>query len=363
VNRPLISLTSLFLLITSFQAFSFQNVDKILADPDITWVGEVYVDYLPNIPVIEPFDPKIVARYGMSDYNIFEILKIQSPLNNDWIQATQNTLSNKLLQLNANDLSVYKEASLTKKLSYKEYQKATKYVILDTVITLDPETFEEIVQVVVNFLTPKDIVLFRVKQILTYNSKTNQLNIIPIAIAPIATTTGRKDVIRNDILFWVPVKEISKHINLEEPSIDWAKRLIKDVSCQSVKTIKGTDNMVTIFDKMLAYYKANPSTSELYYQNYSKNELTAYPASEIKTISSSLDTIITFNAETFEEMVQVVAHEMAPQFAVKIRLIQDWVWDTKTQKMQIRVLGYAPVIKRIDLKPRYSPFYYVKTKP
>ena len=358
MKHSLIILTSLLIFLNSFQALSFQNVDQVLADPDVTWVGEVYVDYLPNIPVIEPLDTKIVARYGINDYNNFEILKIQSPVNENWLNPSLSQLSNKFLQISPNNLTVYEDGSLTKKLSYEEYKNATKYVVLDTIITLDPETHEEIVQVVVNFLTPKDIVLFRVKQILTYNAKTNQLNIIPVAIAPIATTTGRKDTIRRDILFWVPIKEMFKHLNLDAASIDWAKRLTKDIPSKTVKTIKGTEDLFDIFDQMLSYYKKNSATSKLYFTH--GDQLSTFSSKEIEDMGHTMDTTINFDSETFEEIVQIVHHHLPTRFAVKFRLIQDWVWDNKAQKMQVRTLGFAPLIHKLDLKIQYDPVFHVK---
>jgi hypothetical protein len=359
MSRLILTLSSLLILLTSFQAFSFQNIDKLLADPDITWAGEVYVDYLPNTSIIEPLDSKIVARYGIDDYNAFEILKIQHSENEDWLNPSKNQLSSRLLQLSPNNLNVYKNASLTKKLSYEEYKDAAKYVVLDTLITLDPETREEIFQRVVNFVTPKDIALFRVKQILTYKAKTNQLNIIPIAMAPIATTLGRKDTIRQDILFWVPIKEVSKQINLDKTSIDWAKRLTREFYSKDVKVIKGTGNLASTFDKMIVYYRKNPSTTKLYVP-YNK-ELKPCSSEYIKNIGISTDTIITFHPETFKEMTRVVKRVMTPEKLTKIRIYQNWAWDNKTQEIQIRLLGFAPIIQRKDSALKYGPFHYIKS--
>lgn len=358
MNRSLISLTSLLLLITSFQAFSFQNVEKLLADPNITWVGEVEVDFFPNARISEPVDVLTEKRYGVKDYNNFEVLKTQNRIGDDWFQRLKNQLSDRLLQLNSKDLNVYEDADLTKKLSYEAYQKIGISEEIDTIITFDPETFEEIVQVVVRQLRIEEVVQFKVKHILAYNAKTNQLTILPIAIAPINSSYKTP----NQALFWMPIEEVFQSINLESSSIDWAKRLTKDVPSESVKTIKGTGTVMDVFDQMLAYYNANPSTSEIYYHIHHDDKLTPFSPTIIKELGSSTDTIVTFHPETFEEIIEVVKNKISPQFAVKIQLIEDWVWNTKTQKMQIRVLGYAPVIYRIDSRRKYQPLYYVKTK-
>lgn len=264
MNHFVIALTSVLIFITSFQAFSFQNIDKLLADPEITWVGEVYVDYIPNTSITEPVNPKIEKRYGSSDYNTFEVLKAQIKADDDWLKELPTQLSYKLLQLNSAKLNVYKDAALTQKLSPKAYEKAIKHEFIDTIITFDPATFEEIVMVIVDHLKISAVKVFRVKQILTYNEKTNKLTVIPVAIAPIALVYNRENI-RKDVLFWMPIKEAFNNLNLDALSVDWAKRLTKDISCKSIRTIKGTDDITSVFDKMIAYYKTHSSTSKIYY--------------------------------------------------------------------------------------------------
>jgi hypothetical protein len=359
MNRSFIALTSLLVLLTSFQAFSFQNIDELLADPDITWVGEVYVDYIPNSLITEPADPKIENRYGSADYNSFELLKVQSKADDDWLKELPTQLSYRLLQLNSTNLNVYKDADLTQKLSLKAYEKAKKHQVIDTIITFDPATFEEIVMVVALDLEISAVEIFRVKQFLTYNEKTNKLTVIPLAIAPIASVYN-KNGIRKDILFWMPIKEAFNSLNLDALSIDWAKRLTKDIPCKSIETIKGTDNMTSIFDKMIAYYKEHSSTSKIYYGG--DQELTAWEAAGIEHMGTSVDTIITFHPETFEEIVQVMRSDIRPQFAVKLRLIQDWVWDNKTQEMKIKVLGFGPIPEKTSFTLSYFPAFYIKAR-
>ncbi len=357
MNRSLIFLTSLLILMSSFQAFSFQKVDELLADPDITWVGEVYVDYIPNANILEPVEEETLNLYGSDDYNSFELLKIQNNVTDDWLKPLPTQLSHRLLQLSKN-AAVYKDASLNEKLSYGAYQKAVRHELLDTIITFDPETFEEVVQIVPFNLELSMVKIFRVKQLLTYNESTNKLNIIPLAIAPIASMMKNKKL-RKEVLFWMPIKEAFKSINLKTSSIDWAKRLTKDIPSKAVQTIKGSGNMTSIFDKMVAYYKTHSSTSKVYYGG--GQELNPWNASEIENMGSpSVDTIITFHPETFEEIVQVIKYGIEPNFTVKVRLIQDWVWNSKKQEMQIRVLGFGPVPEKDAYSTTYSPTYYIK---
>lgn len=69
---------------------------------------------------------------------------------------------------------------------------------------------------------------------------------------------------------------------------------------------------------------------------------------EMQTIGSSVDTIITFDPETFEEIVQVVVNELDPTDVKKYRIKEVWYFDEETSTMGVRILGIAPIIDRYD---------------
>lgn len=349
---------------TSAQLFAFQTTtEKLLANPDITWAGEVYVDYLPNITIQEPVDAQIKELYGTSEYNVFEILKIQTSPLEDWLQPTSHLLSNHFLQLTSKHLNAYADANLTQKLSPKAYSKAAAYQVVDTVLAFDPETYVEMVKIDTNELRPQEVQTFRVKQLLTYNESQNQLQITPIAIAPVATIYNKSSLRRNvrkDVLFWIPVKEAFKALNLETTTITWAKRLKKDVSSETINTIKGTGSIADVFDKMVAHYKTQPSSTKMYAAK--EKQLTLLSPDAVKNFGDAVDTVVTFDPNTFEERIDVVHRNLPQNFATKVRLIQDWYWNAQTQEMQIRTLGFAPISSQTDAKTKHAPMYYIKTK-
>lgn len=69
---------------------------------------------------------------------------------------------------------------------------------------------------------------------------------------------------------------------------------------------------------------------------------------ETKNIGSSVDTIITFDPETFEEIVQVVVNDLNPEDIKKYRVKEVYFFDEETSTMSVRILGIAPIIDRVD---------------
>lgn len=367
MNRFLVTLTNLLLLFTSYQAFSFQNIDKLLADPNVTWVGEVYVDYASNANITDPENEAIKKNYGNLDYNTFEVLKIQNKVVEDRLSPVPALLADKFFQFNDKNLNVYEDADLKKKISHQAYQKIIHQEIVDTVITFDPDTYRQIIKIVISEIQPNNIEQFRVKQILSYNAKTNQLTINLLAIAPIQSVHSDSYLYRK-VLFWVPVQEAFKTINLDDPSISWAKRFTKDIAIEKIKTIKGTKKLSNIFEDLMIGYRAAPSTAKVFHQNNKSKQLVALTLEEVKNVGLVFDTVVSFHPETLEEVIKVVDNSYTSIHFKKIRILQDWAWDESTQSVQLRVVNFSPILKQMDSTDnpqayQYYPLFYVQPTP
>lgn len=360
----LISFTSLFLFFNSSKAFSFQNVDQLLANPDITWAGEVYVDYIPNVNILDPENEKIKERHETIDYNAIDLLKVKKQVSDNQLSAVPNLLSHKFFQLNSKTLNVYKDSTLKEKLSYKAYQKIIHQEISKTKMYSDPETFEQIIEVVKSELDASHVEQFRLRQILAYNATTNQLSITPIAIAPLQSIN--EFITRKEkALFWMPIKEAFTIINLDNSSINWAKRFHKDIFSNSIKTIKGTSDLSNIFMEMIVKYRANASTAKLYQIEGDNKQLVALSPEVVQELGIEEEYVTTFDPKTYEEIIAVVDNSVRAEILQKIRVIQDWVWDDQTQTIQLRSVVFSPLIHQHDSKGnesnyRHHPYFYVK---
>ncbi len=66
-------------------------------------------------------------------------------------------------------------------------------------------------------------------------------------------------------------------------------------------------------------------------------------ADEVAAQVSYLDTSVTFDPETYEEIIEVVRNEINPEDIKRFRLKEDWFFDRETSTLQVRILGIAPI--------------------
>lgn len=76
---------------------------------------------------------------------------------------------------------------------------------------------------------------------------------------------------------------------------------------------------------------------------------------EVAAMGATVDTIITFDPETYEEQIQVVRNELNPEDVKRFRIKEIWFFDEESSTLQVRVLGIAPLI---DVKDDNGNFRY-----
>jgi gliding motility associated protien GldN len=120
--------------------------------------------------------------------------------------------------------------------------------------------------------------------------------------------------------------------------------------------------LVDIREKMNAHFgydKENESFIEILLQHAKEGDITLYHTfddefsqrmtqEEMQNIGSSVDTIITFDPETFEEIIQVVVNDLNPDDIKKYRLKEVYFFDEEKSALDVRILGIAPIIDRVD---------------
>jgi gliding motility associated protien GldN len=98
------------------------------------------------------------------------------------------------------------------------------------------------------------------------------------------------------------------------------------------------------------------------------NEITVYSteddkftsqltADEVASMGATIDTVITFDPETYEEQIQIVRNDLNPEDVKRFRLKEVWFFDEETSTLQVRILGIAPLI---DVKDENGNFRYEK---
>jgi gliding motility associated protien GldN len=85
-------------------------------------------------------------------------------------------------------------------------------------------------------------------------------------------------------------------------------------------------------------------------------------ADEIASMGSNIDTVITFDPETYEEQVQIVRNDLNPEDVKQFRLKEVWFFDENESKLKVRILGIAPLIDVKDDNGNYrftKPMFWI----
>ncbi len=69
---------------------------------------------------------------------------------------------------------------------------------------------------------------------------------------------------------------------------------------------------------------------------------------EVASMGATIDTVITFDPETYDEQIQVVRNDINPEDVKRFRLKEDWFFDEESSTLQVRILGIAPLIDKTD---------------
>ncbi|MBI5916839.1 MAG: gliding motility protein GldN [Bacteroidetes bacterium] len=83
---------------------------------------------------------------------------------------------------------------------------------------------------------------------------------------------------------------------------------------------------------------------------------------EVASMGATIDTVITFDPETYEEQIQVVRNDINPEDVKRFRLKEVWFFDEETSTLQVRVLGIAPLIDKTDENGNFlyeKPMFWV----
>ncbi len=328
---------------------SVPTLAELEKNPDILWMGEVEVDCALNYSRWsydrEAKERLLMEALGFTGRNSSKILKYQvrdfNTSHND-----DHNLFDKVLK-SRQDIKLYKESTLENVCTQKEVEHDIGRV--DTIITFDPTTMKEVVQVVVNELNIEDIKGFRVRQVIYYSKKAMAFKSVALAIAPLLYDYETETPSRASLkpIFWMKVTALNTVPDLASLDITWAKRVYRDFKLSTVKVIKEEQDIAKVVGTMMADFGENSEKIKIAH-TFNADGTEYLSSEEIRNIGGSIDTIITFDPVTFKEKIDIVVNKMNDKSIKSLRLIQDWVWNDKTQSLNIRYVGFAPIINRVD---------------
>lgn len=320
-------------------------------DADVIWMGEVFVDYGINYNewLVTKSEKELMETIGFKTKNDFKILKYQVA-DADYSKNMDHRLVTKIRE-NKLNLELFEDADLTKPYSKEEIKKLGASI--DTIITFDPETFEKIPQVVVNEINADKIRIIRVKQLIYYSRKEMMFKTIPLAVAPVELVyKNYNEVEELKPLFWFKPNCLIEKPDLTLASIDWAKRTYRNFSLEDVKVIKQEQEISVLMEMMMDDLKANAKRVAIG-STLDMDGTELYTPDEIQGIGTGIQSFMVKNPETSKMEKKETVIEFEGKSVKELRLIQDWIWDAETKQLNIRYVGFDPIIHRTNQDGRF----------
>ena len=133
--------------------------------------------------------------------------------------------------------------------------------------------------------------------------------------------------------------------HIREADVFWEKRIwrIVDVREKMNKTFIWPEN--PFINILLG--AATEGEIQLY-STLDDKFTTPLEISEVESMGSSRDTIVTFDPDTYEEQIRVVNNELNWEDIKRFRIKEIWFFDEETSTMQVRILGIAPLKEEYD---------------
>ena len=140
-------------------------------------------------------------------------------------------------------------------------------------------------------------------------------------------------------------RRILKYDNVREGDLFWQKRIWRVIDLSEKMNLPFTYPEEPFIQILLEAAKSGEATV---YSTIDDKFTSPFSADDVKTMGSSVDTIITFNPDTYEEEIQIVTNDLNPEDIKRYRIKEDWFFDSESSTLQVRILGIAPLKEVYD---------------
>ena len=147
---------------------------------------------------------------------------------------------------------------------------------------------------------------------------------------------------------------------IREADIFWEKRIWRVIDIREKMNLPFAYPEKPFFT-ILMEAAVNGEIAAYNVNEYDRFEMKLEPG-EIAAMGSNIDTVITFDPETYEEQVQIVRNDLNPEDVKQFRLKEVWFFDENTSTLQVRILGIAPLIDVKDDNGNYrftKPMFWI----
>jgi len=148
------------------------------------------------------------------------------------------------------------------------------------------------------------------------------------------------DVVAKRMIF---EKQVLEYPPLREADVPWEKRIWRVIDTREKVNLPFAYPEEPFFS-ILAEAAENGEI-KVFNDDKFKNMLTS---DEVGSKLVSMDTSIVYDPVTYEEEVKVTRSEINPNDVKRFRIKEMWYFDNKSSRMQVRILGIAPLQEVFD---------------
>jgi len=319
-----------------------------LKNPDIVWAAEIEQDWVVDIPSLEE-----EREDGITT------LKLLRTENNAGYWSSPYLAELVFQAMVSEKIPVFKDPACRIPVDFFEALPKR-----DTAITFDPETYEENLQVF--FYEPQpfyDFKAWRLRQILAYHKDATWSTTVE-AISPLLLIKNvHGDSVGIRPLCWF--RPDNKRQKPTSNNIVWAKQCVNKQPKTQVPTDPKNPVKITAGYQSPIPHLLNVLENDMKKPFYGTWDEKPLSPTERKSMMARVDTVVTFDPETYEEKVQVVHNELNPDNIRHFRLVQTWYWDERRHRLSICLDAVAPIIDVLDSRGefRYArPLFYWRRK-
>lgn len=180
-----------------------QQAEVVYAPQRVRPLDDIVERHLMDDHRVLPY-PAVHERDILWEKRIWREIDTRQKINLPFRYPPKPFISILLDEIKAGNITAYnpEDDSFSTPLCWDELQKTINQT--DTVITFDPETYEETIQVVVNDFNPESVIKYRVKEVWWVDSRYSQLKVRILGIAPIMEVYDDRGELKYERpMFWI----------------------------------------------------------------------------------------------------------------------------------------------------------------
>lgn len=333
--------------------------ERILNDPDVIWAAETDIIY--------SFAP--AHRRDSTEWQQNHYWKSYDPKDPEKLQGGERLLHRLLNAARSGAWPAWEFNDSVYQLSSAELQ--SRLDELDTISVMDLETGRFRNQAVINSVNPDDFYAIRARQLLYYDARAGDFKVYTYAIAPVRRVvetfaqSGKtfEEFRYSYVPFWLKMppfekKKKGKRADVNDKDITWAAQISTRANSPWPDSLQRVfkNFQPPVMQVLLNRFKTDQQYEAL------TSEGDPVPFAQRAEMISRTDTVVTFDPETYEEVIKVSRRAMEAA-DMRLRLEQNWYWNERRQRLEIQPERFAPLYRATDSQGNFmfeAPLFWKK---